>query len=213
VIQYLYDSHYEGAEAAAQYVRDWKSIEGLIDDQRYAEELSSLEFQAGSAQVWRDAIAGWFRKTSGIPDAGGRVGNYPGRVEAESMKLVGYVPRKVTWFETASGETAVECSAPPCKAGFRFDGAPGIYTLNVRYFDYPQSASRFRLSVAGQAVDEWLADDQLAARLAEPDGASSTRRLIRGLNVRPGDEIVVEGFPEKPETAALDYVEVIREEQ
>jgi len=72
--------------------------------------VASLEFQAGAAQVWRDAIAGWFRKTSGIPDAKGRVGSYPGRIEAESMKLDGYVPRKVTWFETASGETAVECA-------------------------------------------------------------------------------------------------------
>jgi alpha-glucuronidase len=211
VIQHIYDSHYEGAEAAAEYVRDWESLKGLIDDQRYAENLGALEFQAGSAQVWRDAIAGWFRKTSGIADAKGRVGNYPGRVEAESMKLQGYVPRKVTWFETASGETAIECSAPPCKAGFRFDGAPGIYTLNVRYFDYPQSASRFRLSVAGQVVAEWMADDLFPARLPEPDGASSTRRLVKGLTLRPGDEIVVEGSPEKPETAALDYVEVISE--
>ena len=213
VIQHIYDSHYEGAEAAGQYVRDWKSIKGLIDDQRYTEELASLEFQAGAAEVWRDAISGWFYKTSGIADAKGRVGNYPGRVEAESMKLVGYVLRKVTWFETASGGTAIECADSPCSAAYRFEGAPGTYTVKVRYFDYPQSVSRFRLSVAGQMVDEWKANDLLPARLAEPDGASSTRRMVGGLTLRPGDEIRVEGFPEKPETAALDYIEVIKDGQ
>src|SRR4029077_198714 len=30
VIQYLYDSHYEGAEAVAGYVRDWKSLQGRV---------------------------------------------------------------------------------------------------------------------------------------------------------------------------------------
>jgi alpha-glucuronidase len=208
VIQYIYDSHYEGAEEAANYVRDWKSIEGLIDDQRYAENLATLVFQAGAAQVWRDAIASWYRKTSGIPDEKGRVGSYPGRIEAESMKLEGYKPRKVTWFETASGETAVECAAAPCAASFRHEGAPGFYTIHVRYFDYPQGVSRFRLFVGSQRVEQWIANDRFPLRVVEPDGASSTRYTARGVQLRPGDQIRIEGTPEAPETAALDYVEV-----
>ncbi len=212
VIQYIYDSHYEGAEAAEQYVRDWRTLKGSIDDQRYGEELASLEFQAGAAQEWRDAIAGWFRKTSGIPDAANRVWNYPGRVEAESMKLEGYVPKKSHWFETVSGETAIECPATSCSASFPFAGTAGRYTLRVRYFDYPQGESRFRLSVAGQVVDEWLANDHFPARIPEPDGASSTRHVVSGITLRPGDEIRVEGFPQKPETAALDYIEVLKDE-
>jgi len=208
VIQSLYDAHYEGAEAAARYVRDWKSLEGLIDEHRYTAVLAMLEYQAGAAQEWRDSINSWFRKTSGIADERGRVGNYPGRVEAESMKLEGYTPVKTRWWETLSGETAVECAAQKCSASFRYNGAAGLHTLNVRYFDYPRGASRFRLLVAGQVVDEWTAHDSLPVRVPEPDGASSTRRVVSGILLRPGDEVRVEGVPEKPETAALDYVEI-----
>ena len=90
VIQYIYDSHYEGADAAAGYVDAWKPLEGRIDEQRYGEVLAQLEYQAGQAQVWRDAVTIWFLRASGIPDARGRVGHYPGRFEAESMALDGY---------------------------------------------------------------------------------------------------------------------------
>jgi len=60
--------------------------------------------------------------------------------------------------------------------------------------------------VAGQVVDEWLADDRLPSR--HVDSASSTRRLVSGIALRPGDEIRIEGTPEGKETAAIDYVEL-----
>src|SRR6516162_2549201 len=60
VIQHVYDSHYEGADAAEGLVRQWKSLEGQLDEQRYREVLSGLEYQAGAARVWRDAICSWF---------------------------------------------------------------------------------------------------------------------------------------------------------
>ncbi len=211
VIQYLYDSHYEGAEAAEGYVRDWKLLEGRVDEQRYKEILAQLVYQAGAAELWRDAVAGWFFKTSGIPDEKGRVGNYPGRIEAESMKLEGYTPRKVIHFETASGETAVRCPAERCAASFQHQGLDGWRTLKVRYFDYGQGVARFRLLVNGQLIDEWLADDTLPSRRMEPDGTSSTRRMVYGVALRKGDEVRIEGYPDRPEDAALDYVEVIEE--
>ena len=111
VIQYLYDSHYEGAEAVEGYVRDWKSLKGRVDERRYREVLAQLEYQAGQAEVWRDAVSNWFLRASGIPDAKGRVGNYPGRIEAESAKLEGYKTIDVTPWEAASGGKAVECAA------------------------------------------------------------------------------------------------------
>src|SRR5208282_1068552 len=78
VIQYIYDVHYTGAEEAAGYVRDWRTLHGRIDDDRYAAVLAQLEYQEGAAQEWRDAITSWFAKTSGIADAQGRAGRYPG---------------------------------------------------------------------------------------------------------------------------------------
>jgi alpha-glucuronidase len=73
VIQHIYDSHYDGAEEAAGLVRQWESLRGEIDQERYEEVLNKLKYQAGQAIVWRDTVTNWFFKKSGIPDAKGRV--------------------------------------------------------------------------------------------------------------------------------------------
>ena len=209
VIQSIYDSHYEGADAVEQYVRDWKTLSGRIDDQRYKDVLAQLEYQAGQAEVWRDAVTNWFRRTSGIPDAKGRVGVYPGRVEAESMLLDGYMPAAITPEEDASGGKAVSCPAARCSASFAFDGNAGRYTIRVQYFDQNTGASHFRAFLGTQLLDEWTAAQRLpTARL---DSTSSTRRSIPGVALRPGDQIRIEGAPDDREPAALDYVELIPE--
>jgi alpha-glucuronidase len=207
VIQYIYDSHYNGAKAVEQYVRDWKSLAGRIDEQRYQEVLAMLEYQAGQAEVWRDAVTNWFLRTSGIPDEKGRVGHYPGRVEAESMKLEGYAVVAVTPWEAASGGQAVECRESRCVASFRYDGPAGWREIRVQYFDQNNGTARYRVSVGKQLVDEWAADDHLPA--AKIDGSSSKRRSISGIALRPGDEIRIEGIPDGGERAALDYAEIL----
>jgi hypothetical protein len=74
VIQHIYESHYKGAAPAASYVQQWKSRVTRIDEQRYRELLARLEYQAGHAEVWRDAVNSWFLRTSGIPNRKGGVG-------------------------------------------------------------------------------------------------------------------------------------------
>jgi alpha-glucuronidase len=211
VIQYLYDSHYEGAEAVAGYARQWKALAGLVDERRYREVLAQLDYQAGQAVVWRDAVTEWFRRTSGIADARGRVGRYPGRFEAEAMHLDGYQVRDVAPAEDASSGKAVACGAAECSASLQFDGAAGWYTLRVQYFDQRNGISHYRLRVAGQAIDEWKADLPLPTNTL--DSTSSTRRVIRGVALRPGDEIRIEGRPDGAEPAALDYLEIAPENQ
>ena len=206
VIQFIYDSHYEGAEAVEKYVSDWKALKGRIDDRRFDEVLAQLEYQAGQAIVWRDAVAGWFFKTSGIPDARGRVGNYLGRYEAELATLGGYTPISVTPFEAASGERAVECPTSSCTANFRYEGHPGWYDLTVRYFDVNNGAAKYRVRVAGQLLTEWTATDRVPTRRV--DSSSSARRVIERVALRTGDQIQIEGIPEGGETAALDYIEI-----
>ena len=208
VIQHIYDSHYEGAEQAANLVQQWKTLKGRVDEERYAEVLKRLEYQAGHAIVWRDAVCNWFFQISGIPDKLGRVGHYPGRIEAEAMQLQGYVPFEVVPRETASGGKAIECPPPAqiCSATFPFDGAAGKYEVDVEYFDQNNGKSKFRVLVGDRVVDEWIADDHLPA--TKPGGDSSTRRRILGLALRPGDTIRIEGVPDGEEHAALDYVEI-----
>jgi alpha-glucuronidase len=208
VIQSIYDSHYEGAEAVEGYVRAWKSLEGRVDEQRFGEILTQLEYQAGQAEVWRDAVCNWFRKASGIADEKGRVGNYPGRTEAEVMTLDGYAVKDVTPWEGASGGKAIECGAARCSASFRYEGAPGWHTIRVQYFDQSNGVSHFRLFVGDQLTDEWAADAERPERRTKVDSSSSTRRSVTGIQLRTGDQIRVEGVPDGPERAALDYVEI-----
>ena len=209
VIQSIYDSHYEGADAATAYVEQWKSLKGLVDEGRYNDVLTQLQYQAGQAVVWRDAVTTWFARTSGIPDAKGRVDRYPGRIEAESMTLQGYAVRAITPSEDASGGQAVACPAgsASCTAALKFTGDPGWYTLNVQYFDQSNGVSRYRVWVGSQLVEQWLAD--LSLPTIELDSTSSTRRVIDGVALRPGDELRIEGIPDAGESAALDYVEIL----
>jgi alpha-glucuronidase len=207
VIQHIYDSHYEGAERVALHVHQWKSLRGRIDEQRYSDVLARLEYQAGHAIVWRDAICNWFFRASGIPDGQHRVGNYPDRIEAEVMQLQGYSAVDVVPLENASGGKAIECvQSRGCTAGFRFTRDAGWYEMDVVYFDQNNGESSFRVFVGDQLVDEWKADDTLPA--AKIGGDSSTRRRIHGLALRPGDEIRIIGSPDREEHAPLDYVEI-----
>ena len=208
LIQHIYDSHYQGAAQAEDLVRQWSSLKGRIDDERYQAVLSRLEYQAGHATVWRDAVCNWFLRISGIPDTQARVGHHSDRIEAEAMRLQGYTPINVTPEENASGGKAIVCEgqAQPCQATFHFDRPAGWYDLDVQYFDQNNGESKFRVFIGEQQVDEWIANDHLPA--TKPGGDSSTRRRIIGLALRPGDEIRIEGITDGAEKAPLDYIEI-----
>jgi alpha-glucuronidase len=74
VIQHVYDSHYDGAERARDFVAQWKTLAGHVDQERYQDILARFEYQAGQAVVWRDTICKWIYGLSGIADERGRVG-------------------------------------------------------------------------------------------------------------------------------------------
>jgi len=73
VIQHIYDTHFEGAEEAARLVERWRSLKGLVDDERFAQVESRLQEQAEHAKEWRDVINTYFYRKSGVPDARGRL--------------------------------------------------------------------------------------------------------------------------------------------
>jgi len=206
VIQHIYDSHYEGAAAVERFLRDWDALKGRIDDERFNEIRAQLDYQVGQSIVWRDGVTRWFHRASSVADAKNRVDNYPGRLEAESATLTGYVVKDVTPWETASGDKAIECASASCAATFRYAGAAGRHDLTVRYFDVNTGAARFRVRVGERTLAEWTASDRVPTRRL--DGSSSSRYVIRDVALNAGDAIVVEGIPDAMETAALDYIEV-----
>jgi alpha-glucuronidase len=210
VIQTIYDDHYAGAAGAADLVTQWKTLDGLIDEERYAKTLALLEYQAGHAVVWRDAIDRWFEKTSGIPDAQGRIDHDPHRVTASQMRLDGYTPVDVTPWETASGGKAWVCqNRAECTAATTFHGTAGWYDVAVRYFDYLHGESTFRLLLNQQPIAAWTADNAVPGDA--PNGDTSSRYTLQGVPLRPGDVLTVDGHPDDGEPAPIDYVEITPE--
>ena len=60
-----------------------------------------------------------------------------------------------------------------------------------------------------QVIEEWAADDLLPAR--KLDSSASTRRVVSGVALRPGDEIRIDVTPAGREKGALDYLEILPE--
>ncbi len=207
VIQYVYDSHYKGAEEAAELGREWATLKGRVDGALFSDVAARLEYQAGHAIVWRDAIVQYFLKESGIADDKGRAGHYPGRLEAEDAKLSGYKVIDVTPWEDASGGKAVSCAdATGCSAEWTWTGAAGRFDIATEYFDLQGGAAKFALSVDGKQVGAWTADGAFPSR--RPHGDNSVRHTVRGVELKPGDVLRVEGVPDGKDAAALDYLEV-----
>ena len=219
IIQAMYDMHYLGAEQAAGFVKQWESLQGKIDPALYASVLPRLEYQAGHAIVWRDAVVQYFWKLSGIADERGRAGNFPGRLEAEDAKLSGYQVIDVKPWEDASRGKAVTCDQlglvqgekqRSCSAEWTYSGASGVFDLAIDYFDLQGGVATFAVTVNGKpaSVDaEWSADAMLPSR--QPNGDNSTRHVLHDVTLKPGDVIRVAGTPDGDDPAALDYIEVM----
>jgi alpha-glucuronidase len=209
VIQQIYDSHYEGAEQAAELVREWATLEGKIDQPLYEQMHDRLVYQAGHAIVWRDAIVQYFLKLSGIADEKGRAGHYPGLLEAEDARLTGYKVIDITPWEDASGGKAVSCEqslARSCSAEWTYTGPPGRFQVAVQYFDLAGGVARFNFQVNGHTAASWAADASLPSR--RPNGDNSTRYTIRAVDLVSGDLLRIDGTPDGLDPAALDYIEV-----
>jgi alpha-glucuronidase len=207
VIQYIYDSHYEGAQQAAELGAEWATLKGRVDAKVFDEMNARLSYQSGHAIVWRDAIVQYFLKLSGIPDEHGRAGHYPGRLEAEDARLTGYTVVDVKPWEDASGGKAVSCAeASGCSAEWRWNGAAGSYRLAVQYFDLQGGTAHFTFSLNGHALVGWAANATLPS--GRPHGDNSTRFAALTVNLKPGDTLRIDGTPDKADPAALDYIEL-----
>jgi alpha-glucuronidase len=207
VIQHIYDAHYDGAASAAKFVSDWQGLKGLVDDERYEKVLALQQYQAGHADVWRDAVNQWFYKMSGIADTKGRVGHDSDRIEAEDMRLDGYTIADANPWETASGGKGVACqSHSVCTAETTLNRPAGTYDIAVQYFDFRHGVSTYDLYLNGGLLKEWRADNTLLAD--RMNGDTSTRITVSGVALKPVDTLKIEGHPDDGEPAPLDYLEI-----
>ena len=154
VIQYFYDSHYQGAEEAARLVDEWDTLKGKIDPallQRCSARGSTT--RRATPSFGATPLCSTSSRRAEFPMRKGRAGHYPGRLEAEDARLTGYKVIDVTPWEDASGGKAVTCdagSAPKgCSAEWTYSGPAGRFNIAVQYFDLQPGIAHFTLDVNG----------------------------------------------------------------
>jgi alpha-glucuronidase len=168
-------------------------------------------YQAGHADVWRDAVDQWFQRVSGIDDARHRVGHDPHRVEAEAMEAEGYTPVDAVPWEDASGGRAVVCDrGVACTLTTRVAGASGRYRIGVQYFDLRTGVSTYDLLLNGKLIAHWKADETLPPAVVDKriGGHTSTRYTVDDVAMQTGDTLMLRGTPDGGEAAPVDYLEI-----
>ena len=72
LIQYIYDSHFEGEEGAEKLAEDWNSLKDVVDPDVFARVAERFELQVANAKEWRDQVNSYFYRKSDIADEQGR---------------------------------------------------------------------------------------------------------------------------------------------
>ena len=72
LIQYIYDSHFEGEAEAEQLAADWNSLKDVVDSDVFARVAERFELQVANAKEWRDQVNSYFYRKSDIADEQGR---------------------------------------------------------------------------------------------------------------------------------------------
>jgi alpha-glucuronidase len=216
VIQHFYDAHYEGAATAQQFVTQWESLKGKIDEQRYNEVLFRQVYQAGHALVWRDSINQFYYSLSEISDEAKRVGNHPYRIEAEKMALSGYIRYSVNPFHTASSYNAIVTTSNSTigTAMTNLTIETGTYDLAINYYDMMGGRANYDVSINNRTIGTWTGnlEDKLGrAASIYLDGHSATRITFKGVRVNKGDMLKIVGRPDGIEPAPIDYVSLLPE--
>lgn len=211
VIQHFYDAHYEGSATAQTLLKQWESLEGKIDSERYEHVLFRQKFQAGHALVWRDSINQFYHNLSQIEDQAGRVGKHPYRIEAEKMELGGYKTYRVNPFHAASGTMAIVTASNTSTgtATTKIDFESGTYDVAVNYYDLIGGRSQYELHIGNRTVGKWRGDleDKLGhAPSIYLDAHSATRITFEKVAVVKGEVLKILGRPDGMEPAPIDYV-------
>ena len=72
LIQYIYDSHFEGCKEAEELAETWKEFEGKVPERTFACVSERFGRQVYNAREWRDQVNSYFYRKSGIADEKGR---------------------------------------------------------------------------------------------------------------------------------------------
>lgn len=73
LLQHIYDTHFEGAMEAEEFLELWKELKEYLEEQVYERTLLRFQHQSAHAKEWRDVINSYFFRKSGIGDQAGRI--------------------------------------------------------------------------------------------------------------------------------------------
>lgn len=72
IIQHIYDTHFEGANEAEDFLTWFMELETYIEEKVYHRTVERLTHQKEHSLEWRDMLNTYFYRKSGIPDVKGR---------------------------------------------------------------------------------------------------------------------------------------------
>lgn len=72
LLQYIYDSHFEGAQQAEALLQSWETLENQIPQEVLNSVKERLKLQLLNAREWRDQVNTYFYRKTGIDDEKGR---------------------------------------------------------------------------------------------------------------------------------------------
>jgi len=72
LIQYIYDTHFEGVEDVKGFIETWESLKELMPCDAYTPVRERLDAQLKNAEEWRDVVNSYFYRKTGVADEKGR---------------------------------------------------------------------------------------------------------------------------------------------
>ena len=72
LIQYMYDTHFEGVSEAEELKESWEMLEGAVPPDVFENVRDRFRRQVENAAEWRDQVNTYFYRKSGIADEKGR---------------------------------------------------------------------------------------------------------------------------------------------
>ena len=72
LLQYIYDSHFEGAQQVEALLQSWETLETRVPLETYHSVQERLKLQLINAREWRDQVNTFFYRKTGIADKKGR---------------------------------------------------------------------------------------------------------------------------------------------
>lgn len=68
LVQYIYDTHFEGVEKVEEWAKEWMDLEGKISSQVFDKINLEFDVQIRDAKEWRDVINTYFYRRTGVMD-------------------------------------------------------------------------------------------------------------------------------------------------